>query len=148
MMKTRSIRPATPWGIADQSTTIAPGIVFHSTPSHGGFHISPDKLASMDPVLRALPAFCGRAAVWAKGWYEEDCDAALIPLAFPADFAPDRVRDAIDAARACTYWSMHAAVVAWLDSPAGAATLARADERDDYRSYDNFVDPGTGGGAQ
>ena len=31
----------TPWGVADTVKEIAPGISLYTTPSHGGFHLSP-----------------------------------------------------------------------------------------------------------
>jgi len=85
----------TPWGIADSVTEVAPGITFYSTPSHGGYHLSPERRAAMPPAIRDKETF-------ARGnWYEEDCDWALVALAFPAYFPPE----AIDAAhRVCAHY--------------------------------------------
>ncbi len=65
----------TPWGQADYTKQIARGIVSYSTPGHGGIHVSPTKQAKMPEALRIE-----------SGWYEEDCDWALVALAFPEYF--------------------------------------------------------------
>ena len=84
-------KPAeTPWGRADSSEEIAPGIVLHSTPSHGGYYVSPERVATMPKPLREFKPFAG------ANWYEEDCDWAIVALAFPQFFP----RDAIPAALA------------------------------------------------
>src|SRR3990167_6057716 len=38
-------RKDTPWGIADHRERIADGIDFYSTPSHGGYFLSPERNA-------------------------------------------------------------------------------------------------------
>lgn len=76
----------TPWGTSDSHETIAPGIVFYSTPSHGGYHVSPALNRTMPESLRID-----------GGWYEEDCDWARVPLAFPGHFQPETLEEA----RAC-----------------------------------------------
>ena len=58
--------------------TIAPGIMEYGTPSHGGIHVSATRLAQMPESWRE--SFAG------DGWYEEDCDWALVALAFPECF--------------------------------------------------------------
>ena len=65
-------RHATPWGLSDHATHYAEGIVCHSTPSHGGFHLDPDRNARIHPHLRS-----------ADGFYEEDCCWAAVAQAFP-----------------------------------------------------------------
>lgn len=65
----------TPWGAAQESTHYGRGIVFYSTASHGGFHVSPTLAAAMPVHLRHD-----------DGWYEEDCDWCLVVLAFPDRF--------------------------------------------------------------
>jgi len=70
----------TPWGASDSADHIAPGIVNYTTASHGGVHVSARRLAAM-PTAWHL-------SEWAPaGWYEEDCDWALVVLAFPEAFA-------------------------------------------------------------
>jgi len=67
----------TPWGFSDHAEEIAPGIVSYSTPGHGGYHLSEEREAQMHPALRKTEAtYCP------LGWYEEDCEAALVGLAF------------------------------------------------------------------
>jgi hypothetical protein len=49
----------TPWGTADSVEDVAPGIVFASTPGHGGFKLSPERNAVVPDPLRN-----------GNGWYE------------------------------------------------------------------------------
>jgi len=70
----------TPWGPAQQSERIAPGIVSYSTAGHGGIHLSELRQAEL---LRQLPG----VNTWAGGpWYEEDCDWCLPAIVFEAEF--------------------------------------------------------------
>ena len=62
-------------------------MMFYSTPGHGGFHVSELLLATMPEALRG-PTFSG------PGWYEEDCDAVLVMVAFPERFTPEEVANA------------------------------------------------------
>ena len=66
----------TPWGPSDNSERIAPGIMWYDTPYHGGFHLSAKRQAEMPETLRVE-----------SGWYEEDCDWALVVSAFPQFFS-------------------------------------------------------------
>lgn len=59
----RSVKMHTPWGTADEVRLYCDGIVFASTPSHGGIKVAPDLNAR-------IPAYMRRG----DGWYEEDCD--------------------------------------------------------------------------
>ena len=70
---------STPWGKADNAEKIAPGVMRYDTPSHGGFHLSPTRNAKVPAEWRA--ASFGKAGE--RGWYEEDCDAILVVMAFP-----------------------------------------------------------------
>ena len=70
----------TPWGVSDYADIVAPGIVFYSTPSHGGYKV--DKT-----LLATIP----KKYVNASGWYEEDCEALKVVLAFPQYFTADKV---------------------------------------------------------
>ena len=65
----------TPWGPAQTSRQYAEGVVFHSTASHGGFHLDPERNAAVHPKLRSD-----------DGWYEEDCCWAAVAQAFPELF--------------------------------------------------------------
>jgi hypothetical protein len=80
---TAGARLITPWGFADAAEEIAPGIVCYSTPSHGGYHLSPDRLAS----VRAYAS--KRSHGWGDAWYEEDCAAAIVVITFPQFFSKD-----------------------------------------------------------
>lgn len=79
----------TPWGQSDSSKQIARGIVFYGTPSHGGIHVSPTRLAEMPDYLRN--------GTWAgEGWFEEDEDWARVAVAFPQFFPEKDVQAATD----------------------------------------------------
>lgn len=79
----------TPWGTSDSAEQVAPGIVFYTTPSHGGYHVSSTVNRTMPDSLRLD-----------DGWYEEDCDWARVALAFPSHFPPKAVEEACAALRA------------------------------------------------
>lgn len=74
----------TPWGFSDQAKEEAPGVVCYQTPSHGGYHVSGDALASMPPELKAV----GSRAEDGGYWFEEDCEACAVILAFPDATCP------------------------------------------------------------
>jgi len=80
----------TPWGPSQSSREIAPGIIRHDTAAHGGYYLSPERVASMPKPLRDFKPWAG------PNWYEEDCDWSIVALAFP-QFFPD---DSIPVARA------------------------------------------------
>lgn len=66
---------STPWGSSQISTFYAEGVIKHSTAGHGGFHLSSDRNNQVDPTVRR-----------AGGWYEEDCEWAIVAATFPALF--------------------------------------------------------------
>lgn len=68
----------TPWGQANTSDSIADGITFYGTPSHGGYNLSPERLAQMPAKYRVETT--------GPGWFEEDCEALAVVLAFPECF--------------------------------------------------------------
>jgi hypothetical protein len=82
MSMTRSTPPRekslTPWGSADFVEVLTPGIVSVSTPSHGGIWLAPHLNAEIHPVWRSD-----------DGWYEEDCEANIVLLAFPGALGTD-----------------------------------------------------------
>jgi hypothetical protein len=80
----------TPWGAADTVRTIADGIKKVSTPSHGGFFVSPERMVDMPAGLAAIQPFAG------KNWYEEDEDWAIVALAFPEHFSGFELLCAVD----------------------------------------------------
>jgi hypothetical protein len=61
----------TPWGISDYKKDYCEGVTFYSTPSHGGFHVQGHALDMIPKVLQQTK--------WAPlGWFEEDCDWAIV----------------------------------------------------------------------
>ncbi|WP_342774490.1 DUF7007 domain-containing protein [Peteryoungia ipomoeae] len=66
---------STPWGRSQLAMIYAEGVVSHSTSGHGGFHLSPDRNLLVDASVRS-----------AGGWYEEDCEWAIVALTFPDIF--------------------------------------------------------------
>ena len=68
----------TPWGESLNPRAIAPGIVFHETPSHGGYYLDATRRAQ---VPAEIVPFTGDRA-----WWEEDCDWAVVALVFPDEF--------------------------------------------------------------
>jgi hypothetical protein len=80
---------SSPWGAPDTGVEIAEGIVKISTASHGGYWVSDTRLAAMPKELANIATYAGH------GWYEEDCDWALVALAYPLLFKPGTLRVAI-----------------------------------------------------
>jgi hypothetical protein len=65
----------TPWGKADHATIITEGVGRVDTSGHGGMKLSRSRNAKV-------------AACWRRtgGWYEEDCECAIVVLTFPELF--------------------------------------------------------------
>lgn len=61
-----------PWGQSQQSFCYVDGITLHSTASHGGFHLTPERNLEMCDALRNV-----------DGWYEEDGEWAKVAETFP-----------------------------------------------------------------
>jgi len=80
----------TPWGPSQTATEIAPGIIAYTTASHGGYWLSPERIASMPKCLRDFVPFGGPQSGPGR-WYEEDCDWAVVALAFPQFFPADAI---------------------------------------------------------
>lgn len=78
----------TPWGASQQTHQWAVGIVQVFTASHGGFHL--DQVHN-DAVHQAWRS--------PDGWYEEDCEWAIVALTFPDVFDPDTVESAQQTAK-------------------------------------------------
>jgi hypothetical protein len=76
----------TPWGVPDYQTDHALGISFVSTPSHGGFVLSDTRADWLESNFPGLAPFTGDYRYW-----EEDCDAAVIPVAFRQYFPVEQV---------------------------------------------------------
>ena len=62
----------TRWGRSQDAKLYAEGIVSHSTASHGGLVLSPERNAQVHPMLRD-----------SAGCYEEDCHWSAVALTFP-----------------------------------------------------------------
>jgi hypothetical protein len=69
----------TPWGHPDTIKQIAEGITWYSTPSHGGYHLSPERMQAMPEHLR-------NCSFTRDHWFEEDCSWCAVVLAFPEHF--------------------------------------------------------------
>lgn len=65
----------TPWGPSQNIKDLAPGIQEVSTRSHGGYKLDRKRNAQVPEVFRQP-----------GGWYEEDCDYAIVVLMFPDAF--------------------------------------------------------------
>ena len=87
----------TPWGQADHVTHLPHGIVSVSTPSHGGYYVPPEAREKMPEAARVSPFL-------KNGWYEEDCDWAIVVLSFPeildAEIHTLPAEEVLEAARA------------------------------------------------
>lgn len=68
----------TPWGPTQEINEIAPGIVFYSTASHGGYLVSPERNKQIAEKYRLGKQFLG--------WYEEDCGWAPLAATWPELF--------------------------------------------------------------
>lgn len=82
---------STPWGVAQTSERYVRGITAYTTASHGGFHVCPTLNAQVPVYMRIR-----------DGWYEEDCDWAIVATMFPDAFrkhAPERAEKTLAAAR-------------------------------------------------
>ncbi len=88
----------TPWGVAETAEKIADGIMFYSTPSHGGFYLSDARMAEMPTAFKAR-TFIKPPRGEAGRWYEEDCDAAMVAVAFPQYFTPENIVRAKEAVK-------------------------------------------------
>jgi hypothetical protein len=78
----------TPWGIAQHTETILPGILRVHTAGHGGLKLNRSRNAKIPKYMRAK-----------GGWYEEDCQWAIPGVVFAeernewAASAKDALRD-------------------------------------------------------
>ncbi len=66
----------TPWGKANYKKPIVPGITFYGTPSHGGIKVKAK-------INHRIPEYIRKE----DGWYEEDCDWAIVTFIFPQFFS-------------------------------------------------------------
>lgn len=101
---------SSPWGRPDSVREIAPGIIEVSCPGHGGTLVTPEQLALMPEAFRLDAGPEG-------AWYEEDCEACLVILAFPDAYPPSATWHAMNFIRAD---NMFPKAKAFVESDAGA----------------------------
>ena len=75
---------STPWGPSQGKTVLSLGIIQYSTAGHGGIHVCPSLNAQIHEAWREE-----------NGWYEEDCDWAVVAYHFPGAFKFAEVTSAI-----------------------------------------------------
>ncbi len=68
----------TPWGKSDYQKEVTKEIVFHATPGHGGYKV-------YDKQNKRIPDYMRKD----QGWYEEDCEWALVVVSLP-EFFPEK----------------------------------------------------------
>ncbi len=106
-------KPAeTPWGPSESEREFAPGIVFHSTASHGGYHLSTERWKDFTSIAPF--------SSWPAPWLEEDCDAHLVYLRWPELATDEQIHDAVCMARAVASWKDNsegrwALLVGWIE---------------------------------
>lgn len=93
MARTRTTNRQTPWGLSDRAEILADGITWYSTPSHGGYHLSPERMRQLRAKFPEYKLFAGAP------WFEEDCDCVLVHLAFPELYDRQNIGLSIQAAR-------------------------------------------------
>ena len=81
----------TPWGKSDHREVLPNGIVSVSTPSHGGYFV-PAALNAQIPEYWQQATWGGQGA---RGWYEEDCDWAIVCLFFAEHFPAEAYLHAV-----------------------------------------------------
>jgi hypothetical protein len=79
-----------PWGIVQDEETIADGIVYVSTASHGGIWVSPELLGRVQEAMRDYAAYWSGSSQW----FEEDCAAQCVVVSFPEHFPAEQVERA------------------------------------------------------
>lgn len=106
---------SSPWGRPQSQTVLAAGIIRVSCEGHGGILVSPERLAQMPECFRgdAGPEGC---------WYEEDCEAFLVYLAFPDEFSDRTIWYAVNFILAGDYFP---AARAFVEAETGAVLRER-----------------------
>ena len=75
----------TPWGRAQSKESFGPGISLYSTAGHGGFKVCKKQNAMIPDYMRIN-----------DGWYEEDCDWAIVVTIFCERFKEKDIISAKD----------------------------------------------------
>jgi len=86
---------STPWGLSQDTEKVTRGINFYSTASHGGYKLSKKMNEKVHPAFKRE----GWAGMAHKGWYEEDCDWAIVVFTFPQYFKSEEYAQAVDTLR-------------------------------------------------
>jgi hypothetical protein len=115
------IGSTSPWDTVQTVRTITPGIIAVSTAGHGGYWLSQARYHAMPAALR-----CN---VYGGGtWFEEDCEWALVAMAFPEVFTDEEIFFAVASFKGeVDPGSTYLAAAHWLKAtPAGQAISRRA----------------------
>jgi hypothetical protein len=98
----------TPWGAADHVKPLGnEGILQVDTPSHGGLFVPRE-------LYRKMPAALQCNVYGGGTWFEEDCEWALVALAFPHLFEPRHLAAARETIAAYAGQTPYAEAAAWL----------------------------------
>ena len=73
---------STPWGTAQSAMRFARGLISYSTAGHGGLHVSSGLLARIPEYMRQAAVYGGGV----NGWFEEDCESAIVIVCLPEFF--------------------------------------------------------------
>ena len=92
-MKTPTNSGRSPWGQIQIAEVLAAGLIRVHTAGHGGLWVSPDKAKAAENPGYLRPGV---------RWYEEDCEALRVMMAFPSEFP--RVKDWAALERDCRHW--------------------------------------------
>ena len=77
------------WGKADTILPVAQGIHWITTPSHGGYVLSKDRIEVLKLKFPLATPYKGDDRYWEKG-----CDWVYVTMAFPQHFDDDYVQKA------------------------------------------------------
>ncbi len=110
----------TPWGPAQTVKRVADGIWTLDTSGHGGYYVAPMLRLQMPAGLASIKTYCG-----APGWYEEDCDWAIVAAAFPQHFSAQHRYFAFETLKGLAYAA--AGFAAFLATLPGQAFKAEHD---------------------
>lgn len=72
----------TPWGYSQSHDVIAPGIISHSTASHGGYQLSEERWRDLQAIYKGFWA----SPYSPRKWLEEDCDCLAAVFTWPDEF--------------------------------------------------------------
>lgn len=85
-------KPVTPWGGADYRQIYSKDVSFYGTPSHGGYRVS-------GKSLKRIPEQFRQTQFAPLGWYEEDCDWAIVVHFLPELFTDEEREQAEESIR-------------------------------------------------